>query len=67
MINLLKIFSYSNSFPGDNIVLLKKKSFNLKYKINQKNFRESLKKFGKYTFGIVRGLTVSDDFDNAGF
>lgn len=59
------VFSYSNSFPGVNIVLLKKKSFNVK--IKEKSLKEILQKLNKYSFGIVRGLTVSQEFDNANF
>jgi sorbitol/mannitol transport system substrate-binding protein len=65
--SLNNVYVYSNPLPGDNIILLKKKSLKINYQINPRSLKKSLEALKKYEFGVVKGFTFSPDFDTAKF
>ncbi|WP_186647151.1 extracellular solute-binding protein [Fluviispira vulneris] len=62
-----KNFSFSDPFPGNKLVILKKKSFKIDVNINPNSLKETLKKLNKYSFGVIRGTSISPEFDSANF
>ena len=65
---LEKYFVYSDPFQGDQIGLLKKKSLQITYPVDpQKNLNKALMGVQQYQFGLVRGTSVTPNFDKAEF
>jgi len=63
-----KFLVFSAPFPGDNIGLLKKKSLSVSYSVDpRENLSKTLEALQNYEFGIVRGASVCQYFDQANF
>lgn len=66
--SLEKKYLFSDPFSGDNIGLLKRKSFQLPRSLNiHQNQIELLQRLKEYVFGVVRGEAFTPDFDRAKF
>jgi len=66
--NMDNVFIFSMPFPGDNIGLLKKNSFSVSYDIDPgRDLTKALHGLKKYTFGVIRGNSISSEFDAADF
>ena len=61
-------YLFSASFPGDNIGLLKKKSLQESYSADPRTkIKKALLGLQQYQFGVVRGASVTQAFDQANF
>lgn len=61
-------YLFSAPFPGDNIGLLKKKSLQVSYSVDPRtNLKEALLGLQPYKFGVVRGASIAQPFDQAKF
>lgn len=61
-------FTFSDPFPGGEVGLYKRKDTDVEYAINpQIDQIAALQALQKYTFGVVRGYTNTEQFDSAEF